>query len=164
MTTMNMSFQKLEGGALMPPGGNGKPTLVVNTASECGFTPQYAELQKLWERYQGRGLMVIGVPCNDFGAQEPGGAAAIRAFCSKNYGVTFPLTAKASITGKDRHPFYRSVAAELGEDQLPKWNFHKYLVSAEGGLLGAWPSKVAPSSKEITDAIDAALDDGVRKA
>jgi glutathione peroxidase len=121
-------------------------------------TAQYAELQQLWDRYRERGLMVIGVPCNDFGAQEPGKADQIRTFCSKNYGVTFPLAAKASITGKDRHPFYRAVAAELGEDQLPRWNFHKYLVTAEGELLGAWPSKVAPLSKEITDAIDAALD------
>jgi len=158
MGAVNLGFDKLEGGVLTPPSGPGTPMLVVNTASECGFTPQYAELQQLWERYGKRGLMVVGVPCNDFGAQEPGSVDAIRGFCTRNYGVTFPLAAKAAITGRNPHPFYQGVAAELGEDQLPRWNFHKYLVSAEGELLGAWPSKVAPMSREITDAIDAALD------
>jgi glutathione peroxidase len=131
---------------------------VVNTASECGYTPQYAELQQLWERYRERGLVVLGVPCNDFGAQEPGEAPQIGAFCQKNYGVTFPLTAKAGITGAaTRHPFYQSVAQALGEDQLPRWNFHKFLVGADGELLGGWPSKVSPLAKEITDAVEAAL-------
>ena len=153
---VNLGFDKLEGGRLLTP-ESARAALVVNTASECGYTPQYAELQSLWDRYRERGLVVIGVPCNDFGAQEPGTADDIRNFCSKNYGVSFPLTAKAAISGNDRHPFYRTVAAELGEDQLPRWNFHKYLVSAAGELLGAWPSKVSPLSKEITDAIEAAL-------
>ncbi len=155
---MNLGFDKLGGGRLSGPGGFGKPTLVVNTASECGYTPQYAELQQLWERYRERGLVVLGVPCNDFGAQEPGAAPQIGAFCQKNYGVTFPLTAKAGITGAaTRHPFYQSVAQALGEDQLPRWNFHKFLVGADGELLGGWPSKVSPLAKEITDAIEAAL-------
>ena len=155
---INLGFDKLAGGRLTGPGGFGKPTLVVNTASECGYTPQYAELQQLWERYRERGLVVLGVPCNDFGAQEPGEAPQIGAFCQKNYGVTFPLTAKAGITGAaTRHPFYQSVAQALGEDQLPRWNFHKFLVGADGELLGGWPSKVSPLAKEITDAVQAAL-------
>jgi glutathione peroxidase len=152
-----LAFGKLGGGPLTGAAGFGKPTLVVNTASECGYTPQYAELQQLWERYRDRGLVVLGVPCNDFGAQEPGDAAAIGAFCGKNYGVTFPLAAKAVITSSPRHPFYQSVAEALGEDQLPRWNFHRYLVGADGELLGAWPSKVSPLAREITDAIEAAL-------
>lgn len=158
MSELNLGFQKLSGGRLSSAKGFGKPTLVVNTASECGYTPQYKELQALWQQYKDRGLVVLGVPCNDFGAQEPGEAAQIGAFCQKNYGVDFPLTAKVEIVSKGaRHPFYKSVAAELGEDQLPRWNFHKYLVGKKGELLGSWPSKVSPLDKEITGAIDAAL-------
>jgi glutathione peroxidase len=155
---MNLGFDKLGGGRLTGPAGFGKPTLVVNTASECGYTPQYAELQQLWERYRERGLVVLGVPCNDFGGQEPDDAPQIGAFCQKNYGVTFPLAAKAGITGAaTRHPFYRSVAQALGEEELPRWNFHKFLVGADGELLAGWPSKVSPLAKEITDAVEAAL-------
>lgn len=154
---LKLAFEKLGGGALTGAGGFRKPTLVVNTASACGYTPQYAALQKVWDTYRERGLVVLGVPCNDFGAQEPGDAGEIGAFCSANYGVNFPLAAKAVITGTPRHPFYQSVAAAIGDEQLPRWNFHKFLVSAEGELLGAWPSKVSPLSKEITDAIEAAL-------
>jgi glutathione peroxidase len=152
-----LAFAQLGGGALSGPGGFGKPTLVVNTASECGYTPQYSDLQRLWLEYRDRGLVVIGVPSNDFGGQEPGDAPKILEFCQSHYGVDFPLAAKAVITGKERHPFYQSVAAAIGEDQLPRWNFHKYLVGADGTLLGSWPSKVSPLSKEITDAIEAAL-------
>ncbi|HUR41452.1 MAG TPA: glutathione peroxidase [Verrucomicrobiae bacterium] len=154
---LNLQFTKLGGGALTGPTGFGKPTLVVNTASECGYTPQYAELQKLWEQYRDRGLVVLGVPCNDFGAQEPSGAGAIGAFCQKNYGVTFPLTDKAVITGAARHPFYQSVVRALGEDQLPRWNFHKYLIDGKGELAGSWPPKVSPLSAEITQAIEDVL-------
>ena len=155
---INLGFDKLGGGRLTGTTGFGKPTLVVNTASECGYTPQYAELQQLWERYRERGLVVLGVPCTDFGAQEPGAAGAILDFCTTNFGVTFPLTTKAGITGAaTRHPFYQSVAQALGEENLPRWNFHKFLVGANGELLGGWPSKVSPLAKEITDAVEAAL-------
>lgn len=155
---LNLGFDKLDGGRLTGPTGFGKPTLVVNTASECGYTPQYAELQQLWDKYRERGLVVLGVPCNDFGAQEPGDATQIGAFCQKNYGVTFPLAAKVAILEAGaRHPFYQSVARALGEDQLPRWNFHKFLVGADGELLGGWPSKVSPLAKEVTEAIEEAL-------
>jgi len=155
---LNLGFEKLGGGRLTGPTGFGKPTLVVNTASECGYTPQYAELQQLWDRYRERGLVVLGVPCNDFGKQEPGDAGQIGAFCQKNYGVSFPLAAKAGILDAGtRHPFYKAVAQALGEDQLPRWNFHKFLVGADGELLGGWPSKVSPLAKEITDAIEDVL-------
>lgn len=155
---LNLGFEKLGGGRLTGPTGFGRPTLVVNVASECGYTPQYAELQQLFERYQDRGLVVLGIPCNDFGAQEPGTAEEIGAFCQKNYGVSFPLAAKAGIVSpQGRHGFYQSVARALGEDHLPKWNFHKFLVGADGELLGSWPSKVSPLAAELTAAIEAAL-------
>lgn len=155
---LNLGFDRLEGGRLTGPTGFGQPTLVVNVASECGYTPQYAELQQLWERYRERGLVVLGVPCNDFGAQEPGTPGQIGAFCQKNYGVGFPLAAKTGIVAAaGRHPFYQSVVRALGEDHLPRWNFHKFLVGADGELLGGWPSKVSPLAKEVTDAIEDAL-------
>ena len=155
--TLALAFERLEGGTLSTAAGFGKPVLVVNTASECGYTPQYSELQRLWRRYRERGLVVLGVPSNDFGGQEPGDAPRILEFCQRGYGVDFPLAAKAVITGADRHPFYQSVADALGEDQLPRWNFHKYLVGRDGALLGSWPSRVSPLAPEITEAIEAAL-------
>lgn len=130
---------------------------MVNTASECGYTPQYAGLQKLWRRYRDRGLVVLGVPSNDFGAQEPGREPEIRSFCETTYGVDFPLAAKQKVIGGRAHPFYRWIAAELGEDAAPKWNFHKYLVAPDGSLAGLWPSPVDPLDRKITAAIDAAL-------
>lgn len=140
---------------------SGKAVLVVNTASACGFTPQYAGLQALWARFGGRGLSVLAVPCNDFGAQEPGGNESIKSFCESRYQVTFPLAAKAQIVDAgSRHPFYTAIAATLGEAQLPRWNFHKFLVRADGELLGAWPSKVALDAPELLTAVESALSTG----
>jgi glutathione peroxidase len=135
----------------------GHPVLVVNVASFCGFTPQYARLQKLHETYGEKGLVVLGVPSNDFGAQEPKSEPEIAKFCETSYGVTFPLTAKQKVIGPDAHALYQWIAAEVGEGAAPKWNFHKYLIGKDGNLLGAWPSRVSPDSKEITGAIEAAL-------
>lgn len=157
MPELALAFERLEGGSLTGAEGFAQPTLVVNTASECGYTPQYAGLQRLWQRYRDRGLVVLGVPSNDFGAQEPAAAPAIAEFCSTRYGVTFPLSAKAGILGADRHPFYQSIAALIGDDQLPRWNFHKYLVGRDGALLGTWPSAVEPEAPELIAAIEAAL-------
>lgn len=152
-----LAFDKLGGGALTGAEGFGRPALVVNTASECGYTPQYTELQQLWRRYGERGLVVLGVPSNDFGGQEPGDAARVLEFCTLNYGVSFPLAAKAGIVSAPRHPFYQSIADALGEPALPRWNFHKYLVGADGELIGSWPSKVSPQADEILEAIEDAL-------
>jgi glutathione peroxidase len=117
--------------------------LLVNTASQCGFTPQYAGLQKLHETYGTRGLVVLGVPSNDFGAQEPGGETEIAKFCETGFGVTFPMTAKQKVIGGTAHPLYRWIATELGEGAAPRWNFHKYLFGRHGQLIDAYPSKVA---------------------
>lgn len=134
----------------------GHAVLVVNTASFCGFTPQYEGLEALWQRERDNGLVVLGVPSNDFGAQEPGSAEDIAQFCASNYSVSFPMTAKVPVIGGHAHPFYAWIAEELGEDAAPKWNFHKYLIGADGELAGAWPSKVEPLSEEIAGAIEAA--------
>lgn len=150
-----LTFQDSQGRELPV---SGKVLLVVNTASACGYTPQYAALQSLWERYGGRGLQVLGVPCNDFGAQEPGTDGEILAFCESRFQVTFPLAAKAAIIdAANRHPFYAAVDAGLGESGLPRWNFHKFLVRDNGELLGSWPSKIAPDDTEIVQEIEAAL-------
>jgi glutathione peroxidase len=157
MSAFDFSFRKIDGGDLPLAQWRGKPVLVVNTASECGFTPQYADLEALWQRYRDRGFVLLGVPSNDFGAQEPGSDAAIKGFCEKNYGVDFPLAAKEKVVGKDAHPFYRWVVAELGEAGAPRWNFHKYLVGPDGKLIGAWASRVKPGDAAITGSLEAAL-------
>ena len=156
MSAYDFDFAGIEGGALPLKAWKGKPILVVNTASFCGFTPQYTDLEKLWRKYKDRGLVVLGVPSNDFGQQEPGSAKEIKAFC-ETYDVSFPLTEKAKVLGADAHPFYRWVAAELGDAGVPRWNFHKYLIDANGELAGAWPSRVTPLSKEVTEAVEQAL-------
>ena len=135
----------------------GHPVLVVNVASFCGFTPQYTELQKLHEAYGPKGLVVLGVPSNDFGAQEPKTEAEIAKFCETNYGVTFPMTAKQKVVGMDAHGLYQWIGGEAGEGALPKWNFHKYLIDKEGKLAGSWGSRVSPTSSEITGQIDMML-------
>jgi glutathione peroxidase len=135
----------------------GRPVLVVNVASFCGFTPQYKELQQLHETYGAKGLVVLGVPSNDFGAQEPKTEAEIAKFCETSYGVTFPMTAKQKVVGADAHGLYQWISGEAGEAAAPKWNFHKYLIDKDGKLAGAWPSRVSPTSKEITGPIDMML-------
>ncbi|GIV34532.1 MAG: glutathione peroxidase [Chitinophagales bacterium] len=131
----------------------GKKMLIVNVASECGFTPQYADLQALYDKYADK-VVVLGFPANNFGGQEPGSEKEIKAFCQKNYGVTFPMFAKISVKGKDMHELYRWLTTkELNgwNDQAPTWNFCKYLISEDGRLLKFYSSAVNPLSKEITD-------------
>lgn len=159
MSAHEFEVKTIEGETLALSNLKGKPVLLVNTASECGFTPQYADLEALWQDYKDKGLVVLGVPSNDFGGQEPGNENEIREFCQTNYGITFPMTEKQKVIGGDAHPVYRWIAEELGEDMAPKWNFHKYLIDKDGNLVGAWPSKVGPRDKEVTDAIETALED-----
>jgi glutathione peroxidase len=136
---------------------SGKAVLLVNTASECGFTPQYEGLEKLWESYKDKGLVVLGVPSNDFGGQEPGKAEEIASFCKLNYGVTFPLADKAVVKGKDAIPVYAWAGEEAGMLGRPKWNFHKYLFGKDGSFVNWYASTTEPESDKITNAIDAAL-------
>lgn len=133
---------------------NGQPLLLVNTASECGFTPQYAKLQAVWTEYRQSGLVVIGIPCNDFGEQEPGDPEQIAEFCTENYGVTFPLTEKQSIIGPSPHRLFIAMREEYTADVLPRWNFHKYLFGREGDLIEHWPSKVEPDDSGFRHEIE----------
>jgi glutathione peroxidase len=135
----------------------GKVLLVVNVASECGYTPQYGGLQALHEELAGKGFAVLGFPSNDFGAQEPGSSEQIAAFCQKNYGVEFPMFAKVVTKGGDAAELYKRLGEAAG---APKWNFHKYLVGKDGKVIQAFPSSVAPDSPELRKAIDAALAQG----
>ena len=151
------AFDAIEGGKLPFAQWRGKALLVVNTASFCGFTPQYEGLQALWERYRERGLVVIGVPSNDFGEQEPKAEAEILGFCKGAFGVTFPLTTKVVVSGPQAHPFYLWAREELGAANAPRWNFHKYLVGRDGKLIAGYGSQVGPLSPQLTNAIAAAL-------
>jgi glutathione peroxidase len=150
-------FGSLDGGSLPLAAWRGHPVLVVNTASFCGYTPQYRDLEALWRRYRERGLVVLGVPSNDFGQQEPGSTAEIKQFCETSYQVDFPLTEKYRVIGGNAHPFYRWVAAQLGEAGAPRWNFHKYLIGPDGHLAGAWPSQVGPLDPPIIGEIETML-------
>ena len=157
MSAHDFTFPAIDGRPLSLAEFRGRPVLVVNTASACGFTPQYNDLVRLWQTYRDRGLVVLGVPSNDFGQQEPGDEARIREFCTVNYGVEFPMTTKQVVLGAGAHPFYRWIEDRFGAAATPRWNFHKYLIDAEGELAGAWPSKVSPLAPEIVTAIENAL-------
>jgi glutathione peroxidase len=157
MSAYDFAFTSIDGAALPLSRYRGHPLLVANTASFCGFTDQYADLEALWKRYRERGLVVIGVPSNDFGQQEPGSAGEIKQFCETRYAVDFPLTEKQEVIGVRAHPFFRWIAEELGEAGTPRWNFHKYLVAPDGTLAGAWPSSVRPMDKAVTEEIEKVL-------
>ena len=134
----------------------GKVLLVVNTASKCGFTPQYAELQQLYDKYNGK-LEIFGIPCNQFGGQEPGSSDEIAQFCEKNYGVTFTMLEKADVKGASQHPLYAWLTMKEKNgvmDATIKWNFHKFLVDEEGQLINMYNSRVNPLGEELVDAIN----------
>ncbi|KGN40965.1 glutathione peroxidase [Knoellia aerolata] len=135
----------------------GKVALVVNTASECGFTPQFTGLEELWKGYEDQGLVVLGFPCNQFGGQEPGGAEEIGAVCQRNYGVTFPMFDKIEVNGDDAHPLYEWLKQEKGGllGSRIKWNFTKFLVGRDGRVLARYAPTDTPES--LTDDIEKAL-------
>jgi glutathione peroxidase len=138
----------------------GSAVLVVNVASQCGLTPQYEALQRLHERYAGRGFVVAGFPCNQFGAQEPGTADEIRDFCTVNYGVTFPMFAKIDVNGPNRHPLFTeltAVADAEGQAGDVQWNFEKFLVSPDGKIVGRFRPLTEPEASEVVQAIEAQL-------
>jgi glutathione peroxidase len=135
----------------------GEVVLVVNTASRCGYTPQYEGLQQIYDEYHAQGFEIVGVPANNFMGQEPGSAEEIQEFCTLNYGVTFPMAAKTDVVGETRHPFYAWAETQLGEDAVPQWNFHKLLLGRDGRLIMAFPTATEPTSEAVRNAIIQAL-------
>jgi len=156
-TAYDFSFTAIDGAPLPLSSFRGKVLLVVNTASECGFTPQYEGLEQLWQARKAQGLVVLGVPCNDFGAQEPGTSGEIAQFCKVNYGVTFPLTARTVVKGAEAHPFYKWAGERAGPIGRPKWNFHKYLIGRQGEFITWFSSVAKPTGPKIGKALDQAL-------
>lgn len=132
----------------------GKVLLIVNTASNCGFTKQYEGLEALYKTYKDKGLVILGVPSNDFGKQEPGTAEEIASFCKVNYGVTFPMAGKQVVSGDNSHSFYKWATKALGFGTSPKWNFHKYLVDKNGHLVDYFNSNTAPDAANLVAAIE----------
>jgi glutathione peroxidase len=153
-TAWEFTFEALEGGLMPLSQWRGKVLLVVNTASFCGFTPQYADLVEVWQDYRDRGLVVIGAPSTDF-RQEYDEAGKIRDFCELTYGVDFPMTAPVHVVGPDAHPFFKWAAAETG--QRVRWNFNKYLVGRDGKIVTWMPSSLKPTARKARAAIEAAL-------
>jgi glutathione peroxidase len=160
MAIYDIPVNTLDGEAASLADHKGKALLIVNVASKCGLTPQYEGLERIQERYADRGFSVLGFPCNQFGAQEPGGPEEIATFCSTNYGITFPMFEKIDVNGDDRHPLYQQltqVADEEGKSGDIAWNFEKFLVSPEGEIVGRYRPLTEPESEELIGAIEGQL-------
>lgn len=151
----NVTFANIDGGTLDFSDWAGKPVLVVNTASQCGFTPQYKGLQELYDTYKDRGLVVLAVPSDDFN-QELDDAEAVKDFCEITFGLDLPMTDITDVRGADAHPFYKAVKAETGFS--PSWNFNKVLIAPDGSVAGTWGSSTRPTSRRITRAVEKLLD------
>ncbi|MFI7597676.1 glutathione peroxidase [Actinoplanes sp. NPDC049681] len=151
MTIFDVDIDALQGGSADLGRYRGSAVLVVNVASQCGYTPQYAGLEELHRTYRDRGLVVLGVPCNQFGAQEPGTADDIEQFCQVNYGVTFPLTEKVDVNGPDRHPLYRELVGDQADIQ---WNFEKFLVGPDGTVEARFDPDTEPQDERLIATIE----------
>lgn len=150
----DFTLPNIDGKAAPLASYKGKVLLIVNTASQCGYTPQYKGLQTIYQKYSASGLVVLGVPANNFGGQEPGTEAEIKTFCTRNYHVTFPMYSKVSVVGDDQTPLYKYLTAAKGE---VKWNFTKFLIGRDGNIIAKFDSNVDPESPELTSAIEQAL-------
>ena len=160
MSFYDVPISDLDGSAMDLSSLAGKEVLVVNVASKCGLTPQYAGLEQLQRDYAAKGFTVLGVPCNQFAGQEPGSPEEIQTFCSTTYGVTFPLTEKVDVNGEERHPLYElliETADSEGKAGDIQWNFEKFLVSPDGKVVGRFRPLVEPGSEELVAAIEANL-------
>ena len=153
-----LSLKALDGSPLESKTLDGKAVLYVNVASRCGYTSQYEQLQAVYDRYKEKGLQIVGVPCNQFGGQEPGSSEEIATFCKKNYGVTFPLLEKQDVKGANQSKLYNAlVNSSVGKGQDVRWNFEKFLVDASGNVVKRFSSGVKPDSAELTNAIESAI-------
>jgi glutathione peroxidase len=162
MSLHDIEIKALDGEPARLGDYKGRALLIVNVASKCGLTPQYAGLQELYDTYAGRGLEVLGFPCNQFGAQEPGTSDEIQTFCESSFGVTFPLFEKIDVNGAGRHPLYArltQVADAKGHDGDIRWNFEKFLVSPEGEIVARFSPIVTPDAPELVEAIEGQLPD-----
>jgi len=152
------SFNDLDGSEINLNEFRDKVILVVNVASKCGFTKQYEDLQIIWDKYQSKGLIVLGIPSNDFGSQEPGTNNEIKNFCEAKFGITFLMTEKTTVKGDDAHPFYIWAKKNYGRQAIPKWNFHKILINKKGEVHDTFASITNPTSKRFISSIEEALD------
>jgi glutathione peroxidase len=153
----DLSFRDLDGSLIKLSEFKNKVIIIVNVASNCGFTNQYEDLQNVWNKYQGNGLVVIGVPSNDFGNQEPGSNNEIKNFCDAKFGVTFPMTEKVLVKGDKAHPFYVWARENFGKRAIPKWNFHKIIVNKKGKISETFSSIIKPTSKKFTETLEELL-------
>ena len=147
-------FNDLDGSLLRLSDYKNKVIVIVNVASKCGFTNQYEDMQNIWDQYQQKGLVIIGVPSNDFGSQEPGTSSEIKNFCEAKFGITFPMTEKVSVKGSEAHPFYIWAKENYGKSAVPKWNFHKIIIDKNGKIAETFSSMTSPSSKKFILAIE----------
>jgi len=150
----DFSFKDIDGTPLKLSEYKGKVIIVVNVASQCGFTNQYEDMQKIWEKYQSKGIIMIGVPSNDFGSQEPGNNQEIKTFCEAKFGISFPMTEKVIVKGKNAHPFYIWARENHGKSAIPKWNFHKIIIDKKGKISDTFSSITNPSSKKFIKSIE----------
>tara|TARA_Y100000590_G_scaffold218771_1_gene247814 strand:- start:127 stop:681 length:555 start_codon:yes stop_codon:yes gene_type:complete len=153
----DFNFNDLDGSPLKLSEYKGKIIVVINVASQCGFTKQYEDMQEIWEKYEKKGVVMLGVPSNDFGAQEPGSNAEIKNFCEAKFGITFPMTEKVSVKGDDAHPFYKWAKKNHGNSAIPKWNFHKIIIGKDGKISDTFASITNPSSKRFINSLEKAL-------
>ena len=154
----DFNFNDLDGSTLNLAEYKGKVIIAVNVASQCGFTNQYEDMQKLWEKYQAKGVVMLGIPSNDFGSQEPGNNKEIKNFCEAKFGITFPMTEKVLVKGENAHPFYLWAKKNYGKSAIPKWNFHKIIIGKNGKVVNTFASITNPSSKKFIKALEEALD------
>ena len=154
----DFNFNDLDGSLLKLSQYKNKVIIVVNVASQCGFTKQYEDMQNVWELYQDKGIIMLGVPSNDFGKQEPGSSEEIKNFCEAKFGITFPMTEKINVKGENAHPFYKWARENHGKSAIPKWNFHKIIIGKNGKVIDTFASLTNPSSKKFIKALEKALD------
>ena len=150
----DFNFKDLDGSDISLNEYRGKVIIVINVASQCGFTKQYESMQEVWVKYQSKGIVMIGVPSNDFGNQEPGSNKEIKNFCEAKFGITFPMTEKVSVKGKNAHPFFVWAKENHGKSAIPKWNFHKIIIDKSGKIGETFSSITNPTSKKFIKALE----------
>lgn len=154
MNVFEHVFVNINGARMPLANWQGQPLFIVNTATECEFASQFVALQRMWMDYRQSGLVVIGIPCDDFGHLEPRDEDAIVEFCETNYQTSFPMTGKYHVMGVSAHPLFHTLREEFGDDATPRWNFHKYLFDRTGQMIGSWRSDVVPNDPAITHQIE----------